>query len=226
MKIVVFPGLDGTGQLLHDFADALSADHRVEVLSYPVDLTSYGEIAEWLASQPFDGEFAIVGESFSGPLAIDIAATKPDGLKAAVFVATFANAPRHVPKLLIKLMKIAPVPPLALAWLSLPFVMGRAGTAELRSAYLRVLRGIPRQTILGRIEAVLTANTDGSLPKIAVPCAYMRANRDRLVPRSASDVLVSTCDVVLPVDAPHFLLQTRPAEAARLVTDFLSRQPQ
>ncbi|MGB3315993.1 MAG: alpha/beta hydrolase [Albidovulum sp.] len=226
MKIVVLPGLDGTGHLLGDFADALSDEHRVEVLSYPLDMTSYAEIAEWLARQRHDEEFAIVAESFSGPLAIDLAAAKPDGLRAVIFVATFACAPRHVPQPLIRLMKILPVPRLALAWLSLPFVMGGKGTAEFRANYQRALRKVPMSSMLSRLAAVLTVDKRDMLPKVTVPCIYLHAEKDRLVPLSAAADFAPICDAVISVDAPHFLLQTRPIEAAQHVAHFLSKRQQ
>ena len=221
MKIVVLPGLDGTGRLVSDFAEALRTEHDVEVVSYPGDMASYADISVWLTARLPENDFVIVAESFSGPLAIDIAATKPKGLKAAVFVAAFARTPRHVPKPLIMLMKALPVPLHILAWLSLRVVMGGKGTGDFRANFQRALAEVPRPTILGRLADALKVDKRHALSKIDVPCTYLRARRDWLVPRSATDDFAPICDAVISIDAPHFLLQARPVEAARHVSHFL-----
>jgi len=73
MKVVVLPGLDGTGALLTPFCDALPAGLVGQGISYPVQFTSYDDIFDWLTDRLPTEEFLIVAESFSGPLGIRFA---------------------------------------------------------------------------------------------------------------------------------------------------------
>ncbi len=65
MKMVVLPGLDGTGRLSAHFADAMSETSDVTVVTYPDDLTSYKDITEWLQTRLPDEDFVLVAPSFS-----------------------------------------------------------------------------------------------------------------------------------------------------------------
>jgi len=100
MRLIVLPGLDGTGALTAPLGDTLRGSHDVEIISYPTNLTRYEDIAPWLAPQLGSRDYALVAESFSGPLAIAIAAERPQGLKALVLVASFARSPRRLPAFL------------------------------------------------------------------------------------------------------------------------------
>ena len=51
----------------------------------------------------------IVAESYGGPVAINLAARQPNGLKGIVFVVTFARPPRYVPRFLLPLIWRLPV---------------------------------------------------------------------------------------------------------------------
>ena len=99
--LVVLPGLDGTAQLLTGFADAARAAGfaRVEAVAYPTDRTLGYRDLETLARDalPRDEAFVLLGESFSGPVAIAIAADPPPNLRGLVLSTTFARAPVHVP---------------------------------------------------------------------------------------------------------------------------------
>ena len=49
MKILLLPGLDGTGRLLADFAAALRREYEVEVIRYTAEQVAYSAIETWLA---------------------------------------------------------------------------------------------------------------------------------------------------------------------------------
>ena len=65
-RLVVLPGLDGTGLLLADFVRAVSAFFRVQVIAYPVDEPlSYDELMLYVQSRLPDEPLWLIGESFS-----------------------------------------------------------------------------------------------------------------------------------------------------------------
>jgi pimeloyl-ACP methyl ester carboxylesterase len=82
MKLVLIPGLDGTGDLFAPFVAAL-AGVDTQVISYPPDRSmNYAEHEAHVRERlPEHGEYMLLAESFSGPVGIAIAASAPAGLK-------------------------------------------------------------------------------------------------------------------------------------------------
>jgi pimeloyl-ACP methyl ester carboxylesterase len=75
--IVLLPGMDGTGELLRPLAEQLSTHRLVQLVSYPVDRSlSYEELVPYVRERLPGDRFVILGESFSGPIAIETAATE------------------------------------------------------------------------------------------------------------------------------------------------------
>lgn len=74
--------MDGTGELFRPFLAASKPEFRATVIKYPTDkLLDYAALAESVSSQlPTDERFVLLAESFSGPIAISLAASKPKGL--------------------------------------------------------------------------------------------------------------------------------------------------
>ncbi|WP_341368618.1 hypothetical protein [Yoonia sp. BS5-3] len=106
MKIVVLPGLDGTGRLIPKLQDALYGGHSVTVFSYPHHLFRYEDILEWILPRLPREDYILVAESFSGPVAVLVGAQNPLGLKGIVFIATFARKPRKLPAFHANLIEI------------------------------------------------------------------------------------------------------------------------
>jgi len=75
------PGLDGTGALFENFATAAPDAMAPVVASYPPDeAMSYEQLAPIATAMlPTGGRCILVAESFSGPLALRVAAGAPPG---------------------------------------------------------------------------------------------------------------------------------------------------
>ena len=82
--LVLLPGLDGTGKLFSEILKALEGRVATLIVDYPKDVSLGYDELEVLkvrcAALPDDRPFVLLGESFSGPLAIRIAAHPPPGL--------------------------------------------------------------------------------------------------------------------------------------------------
>jgi len=60
------------------------------------------------------------------------------------------------------------------------------------------------------------------LPTIGVPVLYLRASEDRVVFRSAAELISRHVPrlKIVDLEGPHFLLQVKPAEAAAAIKGF------
>ena len=93
--IVFLPGLDGSGLFFDEFRKTLPTTLTTQVISYPRDAClTYEDTVDLIYEQlPRDKEYFIVAESFSGPVAIEIAILAPLKLKGLVLVSSFCFSP-------------------------------------------------------------------------------------------------------------------------------------
>jgi pimeloyl-ACP methyl ester carboxylesterase len=224
LTFVLLPGMDGTGQLFEPLVTALGDEFVISVVRYPTaEPLGYGELASIVrAALPRQGSFVLVGESFSGPIAISIAASRPSGLVGVVLACTFARNPR--PRLvflksLIGLLPASRVPTVCMSY----FLLGRFSTEGLRSIMMKAVGMVSDKAFDARLRAVLDVDVTSQLAEIEVPVLYVQAIEDRLVPISAQRLITASCPGfrIARLEAPHFLFQTVPDAAARLLKDFV-----
>ena len=97
MKLWLLPGMHGTTEMFEPLRAALPSRFDVAPIGYPHDVAlGYDALLERLVAPGVP--FAIVAESFSGPLAIRFAAKRPEGLRALVLVSSFARCPVAAPR--------------------------------------------------------------------------------------------------------------------------------
>ena len=219
---MLLPGMDGTGELFAPLLAALGADVPVVVVRYPdqpLDYSAHEEIAR--SALPIDQPYVLLGESFSGPIAISIAARSPPGLLGYVLCSSFAKCPRQILRALRPIVGLFP-PQAAPEVLTTYFLMGRFATAELRALHREVLRQVSPSGLVARLKAIATVDVSDALSRIRLPGLYLRATEDRLVPSSAARLFEQlTRGRVVDVEAPHFLLQANPQVASRVIRDFM-----
>jgi pimeloyl-ACP methyl ester carboxylesterase len=139
-----------------------------------------------------------------------------------VLVCSFARSP--VPRLL----RWLPGPPPIWRvpdWLAARMLLGRFSTPAYGKLLGSSLRRVPPPVWRARMRAVLSVDVTAELRKVAVPILYFRASWDRVVPRAATDWVLSNAKdaTVVDLDGPHFLLQARPDGAAAHVKAFARR---
>jgi pimeloyl-ACP methyl ester carboxylesterase len=222
--LVLLPGMDGTGEHFAPLLNVLANRFPAVVVRYPderLDYAQYEVIAR--AALPQDKPFVLLGESFSGPIALSIAADPPRGLIGYVLCASFASCPRWILRVLRPFLGIMPshrVPNSVAAY----FLMGRFATADLRRANAATLRRVSPRTLSARLQAVAEVDVSDKLRSIRVPGLYLRGTEDRLVPAAVCHSLAQTASNfrVVEIEGPHFLLQVSPQLAAKAITDFVS----
>jgi len=221
--LVLLPGMDGTGEHFAAVLRALNDRLRCVVVRYPDEPLEYAEYERLARSAlPRDRPFVLLGESFSGPVALSIAATKPPGLVGYVLCASFASCPRPLLRILRPLLGLLPIQHTPGA-LSAHFLLGRFATPELRRANASALRRVSPQTLRARLKVVADVDVSAKLCEIGVPGPYLRGTEDRLVPRGICHALLRHAPRlrVVDIEGPHFLLQVNPRAAAQAIGEFV-----
>lgn len=222
----ILPGLDGTTRMLDGFvAQARAAGFDdAAAIGYPHDrvLDAVGLEAFAREQLPGDHPFVLLGESFSGPIALRIAADPPPMLRALVLSTTFATTPVPLLSPFAPLTRIAPMlrPMPLLSWL----LLGRWRTPALETALRQALDEVSPDVLRSRAALALRIDARDALTRIRVPTLYLRAKHDRLMHPSAGDtILRGVADARLQAfDGPHLLLQTRGEACAEAIAALAS----
>lgn len=223
--LVILPGLDGTSALLDAFAvEARRYFAQVTVAAYPSDRTaSYAELGQLARQSLPQQRFVLLGESFSGPIALSLAAQRPSGLAGLVLSTTFARNPVPALAPFAALTRFAPahrLPTAALRW----WLLGRWATPTLETQLARTLRGIAPAVLRDRAASALRVDVSPRLADIAVPTLYLRASHDRLMHRTAGATILAGIAGArcIELPGPHLLLQTAPSASARAIADWFA----
>lgn len=223
LTLVLLPGMDGTGVFFSDFAAALGNEFKPLVIPYPDDPSlGYSELESLArAALPQNEPFLLLGESFSGPIAISIAASNPPALAGVILCVTFARNPHPLLPLVTSLLK--PFPPVRLP----PFIQnrnlfGKYDSPRLHAKLREVRSRVSQKTLKSRLEAVASIDVSEKLRNLRVPALDLRALDDRVVSRASGEHIrriLPRIDVA-DLDAPHQLLQAIPQEAVTAITRF------
>ncbi len=215
--LVLLPGMDGTGDLFAPLIAALGGRVPIKIVRYPstvpLDYAALEDFAH--AALPQEGPFVLLGESFSGPIAVSLAARVPERLLGVILCCTFLRNPRPGLAFLRAGVGILPVTILPLR-LFCHFLFGRFGSLSLREALKASLAQVLPSVLRARLLAVLTVDVTDKLATLKVPVLCLQGARDRIVPASACPAATT-----VSLEAPHALLQVIPEEAARVIEDFI-----
>jgi pimeloyl-ACP methyl ester carboxylesterase len=221
---VLLPGLDGTGDLFAPLVDALGPNVPTQIVRYPLSHASDYATCEAIArgALPTDRPYVVLGESFSGPIAVSIAATAPPGLRGLILCSTFVCNPQPYLRPFRPLLSILPVHS-APSWISRFLILGKFATPALRKLHQQTLARLPPTTVRERLRAILECDVTVALANVHVPVLCLTAQHDRLIPNAAIRLIQhhAPAATIVEIDAPHFLLQCRPLDAADAIRMFL-----
>jgi len=227
MKLVLLPGLDGTGRLFEPVIQVLPSTFSPVVISYPTDKAQpYEELVRFVKQQvPAGEDYVLLAESFSGPVAIEITATQPAHLKALVLTATFVSNPSLLPPIMSFLL-CGPFftlePP---QFVVSRYLLGEKPPIDLVETFLQAKRSVRADVLAFRMRTVINADARKAFAACRAPVFYLRAQRDRLVKqRSLVEMRRIKPDMtVVEIDGPHLLLQREPAKCVEAIVDYLGR---
>jgi pimeloyl-ACP methyl ester carboxylesterase len=216
--------MDGTGDMFEPFIRANTNNLRIKVIRYPVDSPlTYLELEDFVMHiLPKQEPYVLLGESFSGPLAISIAAKQPLNLKGLILCATFARNPLPALHFCLYIIDFLPfaLPPFAIVE---ALLLGQFSTLELSTALKKTLNKVSTSVLKMRLKAVLDVDVTEQLKTISIPVLYLSGQFDRLIPESAGKLLAELHPTMAKVSiaSPHYLLQTKPDDAWHVILTWL-----
>ena len=246
IHLILLPGLDGTGDL---FAPLLRRIQRLEIahdepqliahaLHYPthdkLDLQQLHQAVEHYIAHnlPEDARYVILGESFSGPVAITVAhaaqnAREDQALSrrrcmGLILCCSMARNPYVMFAPFAPLWSVMPIELVPIGWVN-RLAQGKldfwAGSHEL------AMEKVDVEVLRHRLRVISKVDVTAELSALRMPVLYLQAVKDVIVPASCAR-LVQDCapqTMLQRVNSSHFLLQSKPDEALAHIQSFIAQ---
>ncbi len=249
LRLVMLPGLDGTGRLFEPVVPEFARDFDVEAVTYPPDRPELGypEIVGRVREDlPREEPFILLGESFSGPVAAMLAAERPAGLRGLVMVVTFPHRPvrfHGVARAISRVLRLGrdggggdrPLRRLNVLdavfgrlgqRLVEPILLGSTPDSTARAALRKASMEVRPEVLARRAAATLTVDVRDAFSRIDVPILILQAAQDRLIrPEAAAEMLALKPQADrIRIDGPHVLLASRPQECAEAIGEWAAQR--
>ncbi len=224
ITVILLPGMDGTGDLFSPFIESFPEEWEARVVSYPDDHSlGYNELSSMIKKYiPATGDFIILGESFSGPLAIHLTQEADERLKGLILCCTFVKNPIKFGSEAIRVLAKFPLSFVPKSLIE-SFLLGSFRTQETKNLLHKTLKKVSAKTIVKRIREAQDVDVSDLITEVKAPILYLKASEDRIVSARASELAVSLNQTILitEIDGPHCLLQAAPTAALDAILSFL-----
>lgn len=241
MKLVLLPGMDGTGLLFKPILESLQntlAGIDVLVLNLPNHCPQdYDYLSSFIAKQLPQTDFILVAESFSGGIAARLSSTKLSStqqastqlaptqlashhLKGIIFVASFLSSPKPYLPYLASLLPLHLLVDLPLSsFVYRTFLLGNGASKQDILLLKKAIKATSVQSLKQRLKTISKARYNGFTSDI--PIVHISASQDRLVSkRKIADFTKAYPNhTLIKLEGPHFLLQTQAEQCASMFAD-------
>lgn len=226
MKLILLPGMDGTGLLFEPLLQVLPPSLDIQVIAYPSDGDqSYKTIIGYVESQlPRDEDFILLAESFAGPIAYNIALKNQYKLKHIIFVASFIQAPSFSAKYLSQFFPVALLSEKAIPkFIIKRMLLGNYVDNELIRLFWESVNRVGPHTLKKRMAAIRVLPP--AMQKVQVPCTYIQATKDQLVSVSSIKPIKACFSQIkeYSIAGPHFILQAQPKACADIIASEVAK---
>lgn len=225
VTLVLLPGLDGTEIFFGPLLAALPTWIKPVVITYPTSGENDYSNLFAIVQAAVDGseDFYVLGWSFSGPLALMLAAKKPTNVRGVILCASFIRPPLRG----LSWLRFAIRPPVMhLVRLTRRTIMHLSSysTDKFRRDKSATWPRVPSGILAARARGILALDARNCLRACPRPILYLAGSRDRVVPHwNAEEVareLPST--KVVMIEGPHLALYTNPTAAVQAIVGFMN----
>ena len=222
MKLVLLPGMDGTGDLFLPLIQELGQFDK-QIIPLPESgKQDYTTLSKYVSDKLPNKDFFLIAESFSGPIAAILAKENNPYLKGIIFVATFLSPPNRY---LLTLAKALPLKLFSRSLLARPclrlLLFGKGAHSQALTLFQKTVKALPSKIIKSRIGAIQSLSFSGK--QVTLPVAYISGSSDRLVEKEkALEFRKHFSNITIKaIDGPHFLLQTHPKQCAEVISELI-----
>jgi pimeloyl-ACP methyl ester carboxylesterase len=217
-QIVLLPGLDGTARLFNRFIAAAPVRLPLTPVALPAETLTYDKLADRIAGTLPSGRLVVIAESYSGPLAVAIAARRQ--VAGLVFCNSFVVAPRARAWRWLAVPLVFKVSPPV--FLLRRYLLGEEADKTLIDDVAAVVASVPSAVLASRLRTILSLDASEAFARCTVPSLYLRSANDRVVPDSAWRKMAALSEMEIShVPGPHLLLQASPVAAWKAILPFL-----
>lgn len=218
MKIVLLPGLDGTGLLFKPLIATLPSNIDTLIITYPPNIAlTYQELVEFVINQLPKEDYLLVGESFSGPIVYQVALHSTKYLKSVVFVATFLSNPRpHIPNLFgflpVHFVSTLPTPILKSLFL------GSTVDNQTIKLFKQAIGEVAPNVLTFRLREIFKLSPK-HFPSCHLRAIYIQAINDKFISNNNVSIFKQVFKDfhLFKVMGTHFILQANPEACAKIV---------
>lgn len=226
--LVLLPGMDGTGILFAPLLRELSPSISPWVVPFPSDQPlSYDDLLPLVRQALPAGEpFFLLAESFSGPLAIKIAAEEPENLMGLILISTFIRNPVPWLPSCARHLAAAPLFRLARRFILIKALLSGYGNRDMTALLDAAHSQVKAEVMAKRAKEILAVNVKRELKNIKVPLHYLGGEKDRVVPeKNLKEIKAARPDLrARLIPGPHLVLQVNPRGAALEIARILLRE--
>ena len=225
VSLILLPGLDGTGTLFNPLLRHLPSWINPVVISYPKDQPlGYRDLLKIVTdSLPENGDFVLLGESFSGPLSVMAAAKRPERLVGLILCATFVKKPFRLLPSWISHLSVSPIYMLWPATIQFRALFYKKELRDLVQPAAEAVKSVKPRVISARVKVIFNVNVEQDLLKVNVPILYMKSCRDHLIKKHNAEGIkrLKREMKIIELDTQHFILQLEPRKSAEVITQFI-----
>lgn len=226
-SLVLLPGLDGTDVFFRPLLGALPPWVNPRVICFPpAGANAYPDLLRIVRESLSDLPACyVLGSSFSGPLALMLAAAEPMKVRGVILSATFVRPPRPI-YVRLRFAAVSPVIWVIRACRRIPVWLSGGRNDRLRRDKSETWRRVSARMVAARIRTLLDVDARELLRDCPQPVFCLAGREDGIVPRSNVEEImrVRPSVQVRLIDGCHFAIYTNPTVAATAIAEFLIQE--
>jgi pimeloyl-[acyl-carrier protein] methyl ester esterase len=224
MTLVLLPGLDGTDVFFRPLLAALPEWVAPLVVQFPpTGANEYPDLLALTRKALAEAQSChVLGWSFSGPLALMLAATEPEKIRGVVLASTFVRPPRRIYAQL-RWAAVTPIVWIIRAGKRLPVWLSRSSTDRLRRDKTETWNRVSARMIAARVRTLLAVDARQQLKSCPCPVLCLAGHDDVIVPYHNVEEMASLREsmCVRTIAGEHFAIYTNPVGTSVAITEFM-----
>ncbi len=218
IKLILLPGMDGTGKLFDPLIKLLPEAIDKEVI--PLSSLKEGDAesqAYEIARRLGEEQIVIFAESYSGIIAYQLCQINTLNIKHVIFAASFLSRPSYFSRFgylaPLSIIRFNLLPEFLLSWL----FFGSVHRIELVKLFLSALQLVSNTTLKRRLKNIACMVEPDKT--IQTACTYLQASNDKLVNKKAIISFQKLCINlhVKQIIGGHFIAQSNPEKCLEVI---------